>query len=758
MAAADATHTFQIEGMDCADCASTLKKGVGGLEGVQSCELSFTTGKMHVVGNVQKEDVINRVRELGYDVIEPQTASEAQAERIRSLNFLQFVWQRRETQLALLGALLVLPGLVFQEILGLHHPLIDLASVAALVAAGLPIFRSALRAITISRTVNMNVLMSIAGIGAVIIGEYSEAGMTIVLFAIAEALEAFTTNRARDSIRHLVGVVPNEATLLDRQDDHVHETRVQVEALRVGDLILVKPGERIPMDGRVVAGTSSINQAPITGESRLVEKAAGSEVFASSINGEGSLEIEVTHLAGDNTISRLIAMVEEAQEKRAPAQRFVDRFAQYYTPSIVAVAVLAAIVPPLFFGQPFLNPDADTFGWLYRGLALLVVGCPCALVISTPVSIISAISNGARNGVLIKGGAYLETLNSINAIALDKTGTLTEGRPSVVTVHSAECLEAHSGGAEPQHREEWKAADGACHKCDDLIAMASAVEQRSEHPLARAIVDEAVRRGVQGRYPAAETVSAMPGRGVTGRVNDRQVAVGSHDHFDATIPHPQEHCAEVDYAAQRGRTSVMVSADDEYLGTITVADTIRDSSQEAVRLLKQADVKSLVMLTGDNTHTARSVGEQVGVTDVRANLMPEDKVAAVEALREEYGTVAMVGDGINDAPALAMADVGIAIGAASGGTGQAMETADIALMSDDLRQLPFVIQLSRATMRTIKINVVFAIGIKLAFLILVLLGLGTMWMAILADMGASLLVTLHGMRLLRHPTSVTTAA
>jgi Cd2+/Zn2+-exporting ATPase len=659
------------------------------------------------------------------------------------------MWRRRETQLALLGALLIFPGLLFDEILGLHHWLIDVTSVGALIAAGVPIFRSAVQAIRIGRTINMNVLMSIAAIGAVIIGEYTEAGMVIVLFAIAEALEGYTTSRARDSIRSLIRVVPNEATLLDRGHDHVHEKRVPVETLSVGDVISVKPGERIPMDGRVVAGASSVNQAPITGESRLVEKVEGSEVFASSINGEGSLEIEVMYLAADNTISRLIRMVEEAQEKRAPTQRFVDRFARYYTPAIVALAALTAVVPPLLFGQPFLNPDERTFGWLYRGLALLVVGCPCALVISTPVSIISAISSGARNGVLIKGGAYLEALNGVNAVALDKTGTLTEGNPSVVTVHSTECLESHAKRAEPACSEGWEETDGVCHKCDDVVALASAVEQRSEHPVARAIIDEAARRGVQSRYPAAKMVTAMAGRGVTGEVQGRQVTIGSHDHFDATIPHPQEHCGEAEYAGQQGYTPMMVSADGEYLGTITVADTIRATSQEAVALLKQAGINSIIMLTGDNTYTAHAVGEEVGVTDIRAQLMPEDKVAAVEALREEYGTVAMVGDGINDAPALATADVGIAIGAASGGTAQAMETADIALMTDDLRRLPFAFRLSRTTMRTIRGNVAFAIGIKLVFLVLVLLGLGTMWMAILADMGASLLVTLNGMRLLQ---------
>jgi Cd2+/Zn2+-exporting ATPase len=725
--------------LDCANCALTLEKGIAQMGGVQSCQVTFATEKMRVGGDVAREDVVARVRELGYDVVEP--APESQAAAIEPLNFFQFMWQRRDTQLALLGTLLIVPGLLFEEILGLHYRLVDLASIGALVAAGLPIARSAWRAVRINREININVLMTIASVGAMLIGAYTEAGMVMVLFAIGEALEGYTASRARDSIRSLMQVAPNEATLLER-DDHARERRVEITALRVGDVILVKPGERIPMDGRVIAGASSVNQAPITGESRLVEKVVGSDVFASSVNGEGSLEIEVTHLAADNTISRLIEMVERAQEKRAPTQRFVDRFARYYTPAVVVLAALTAIVPPLFFGQPFLNPDPETFGWLYRGLAMLVVSCPCALVISTPVSIISAISNAARQGVLIKGGAYLETLGRARVIAFDKTGTLTEGKPSVVAVRSAADLQT------PANHDETNHVGGLCDDCDDVVALASAVEQRSEHPLAQAVVGEAARRGVQNQYPAAQAVTALTGRGVTGQVAGRHVLVGSHNHF-ADLPHADVHCAAARQDAMKGYTPMMVSDDGVYVGTIVVTDAVRESSREALDRLRETGVGPLVMLTGDNVQTAQSVGEMVGVTDVRAELLPGQKMAAIEALREQYGTVVMVGDGINDAPALATADVGIAIGAASGGTAQAMETADVALMSDDLRRLPFALRLSRAAMRTIKANVALALGIKLGFLVLVLVGLGTMWMAVLADMGTSLLVTLNGMRLLR---------
>jgi Cd2+/Zn2+-exporting ATPase len=395
-----------------------------------------------------------------------------------------------------------------------------------------------------------------------------------------------------------------------------------------------------------------------------------------------------------------------------------------------------AVVPPLLFGQPFWNPDPETFGWFYRALALLVVACPCALVISTPVSIVSAISNASRRGVLIKGGVHLETLSRVQTVAFDKTGTLTAGQPAVVQTRTATC---HEGCAAAQ--------PATCGDCDELLALAAAVEQRSEHPLAQAIVAAATERQVAERYPAASQVVALTGRGVTGHVAGREVLLGSHRAFDATIPHASDVCTAANTDAAAGYTPVLVSADRRYLGTIAVADTVRTSSRAAIDQLHQAGVRRLVMLTGDTASTAQRIGAEVGVTEVRAELLPEDKVEAVRALQQD-GPVAMVGDGINDAPALATADVSVAMGGQAGGTAQAMETADITLMRDDLRLLPFALRLSRATMRTIQANIVLALGAKLVFLVLVLLGIGTLWMAVLADMGASLLVTLYGVRLL----------
>ncbi|MFO7681656.1 MAG: heavy metal translocating P-type ATPase [Chloroflexota bacterium] len=598
-------------------------------------------------------------------------------------------------------------------------------------------------------------LQSIAAVGAVLIGAYTEAAMVMVLFVIAEAIEGYTADRARQSIRSLMELAPNKATVLRPcidcaghlgQDGYeggpcpfcgLEEQRVAVADLQIGETIIVKPGEQVPMDGRLLSGYSAVNQAPITGESVPVEKQPGDEIFAGSINGQGALEIEVTHLAADNTISRLIKMVEEAQDKRAPTQRFVDQFAKYYTPAVVGVAALVAVVPVLFFDQLLVDPVDPTAGWLYRALALLVVACPCALVISTPVSIVSAISNGARNGVIFKGGAHLEELSRVKAIAFDKTGTLTKGKPAVVAVRSAQCglsLEAE------------------CAHCDEFLALASAVEMRSEHPIAQAVVGKAAERKVNGRYPAAENMQSLTGRGVQGTVNGRSVTIGSHIFFDDHAAHAA-HCQELADAAGQGYTTMLVSRDGEYLGYLAVADTVRQSSKQAIAQLKDMGIAHLVMLTGDNEITAQKVGQDVGVTEIRANCLPEDKVTAVTNLRQTYKHVVMVGDGINDAPALASASVGVAIGH----TAQAMETADVTLMRDSLLPLPFAIRLSRAAMRIIWINVALALGLKFAFFLLVLLGLGTMWMAVLADMGVSLLVTLNGMRLLRHPNMTRTA-
>ncbi|MCB9115939.1 MAG: cation-translocating P-type ATPase [Caldilinea sp.] len=745
---------YRIKGMDCADCARTIEAGVARLEGVESCTLNYAAARLTVAGDIAPEVVTERVRALGYAVDDgPGDAAEAAPPWLAWLpeqgagGFVRYLLSRRATAFALLGALLILPGLIFVELLpmlGLSSPLFSVTSLAALVVAGYPVARSAWQSLRINHRITINLLMTIAAIGAVIIGAYTEAGLVMVLFAIGEALEGYTMERARQSIRSLMEVAPAEALVLRPCIDcqghmgkdgysggpcpfcGVEEQLVPVAELVIGDTIVVKPGERIPMDGRVTQGMSAVNQAPITGESTPVEKAPADEVFAGSINGDGALEVAVTHLAEDNTLSRIIRMVEEAQERKAPAERFVDQFARWYTPAVVVLAALVAVLPPLVLGAPFWGEQ----GWFYRALALLVIACPCALVISTPVTIISAISNAAHNGILIKGGAHLEALATLQAVAFDKTGTLTAGQPDVIAVRAVNCLD-------PQ---------GFCAPCDDLLALASAVERRSEHPLARAIVRAAEERNVLAAYPAAERVTALPGRGVSGAVAGRQVVIGSHSYFDTAVAHAPEVCDAVAQAASRGHTPMLVGEDGAYRGYAVLADRVRPSSRAAIAALHEAGIRHTVMLTGDNAATARTIADAAGIDAVHADLMPAQKVEIVRQLLAEYGAVGMVGDGVNDAPALATATVGIAMGA---GTAQALETADVALLGNDLGKLAYAVRLAQHALRTVRFNIALSIGIKLFFLALVLLGYGSLWLAVLADVGAALVVTLNGMRLLR---------
>ncbi|MCB8928298.1 MAG: cation-translocating P-type ATPase [Ardenticatenaceae bacterium] len=734
-------HTFRVTGMDCASCAQTVENGVAKLDGVELCQLNFTTETLRVSGTAVPQNIVARIQELGYDVASPDDNVETSEPQ----NFWQFMRQRQETTLALVGALLILPGLLFNELLpmlGWEHPLLNVTSVAALVLAGWPIARSGWRSLRINHELTINALMTIAAVGALFIGAYTEAGLVMVLFAIGEALEGYTAVRARSSIRSLMRVSPQTATVMRPcmdcethlgQDGYtqgecpfcgIEPHKVPVEEVKLGETVIVKPGERVPVDGRILSGSSTVDQATITGESAPIPKQPDDTVFASSINGAGVLHLEVTHLAADSTISRLIKLVEEAQERRAPAQRFVDRFARIYTPAVVVLAIFVAILPPLLWQQPFIDTVTPINGWLYRALALLVVACPCALVISTPVSLVSALSNAAKNGVLIKGGAYLEALSQIKLVAFDKTGTLTQGRPAVTHFQSINCQ------------------GNGCASCDDLLGLTHAVEQSSEHPLAQAVAQAADVQHVQNRYPAATDVQARVGAGIAGTVNGRQVLIGSHRALN-NLAH-DTHCEAISAAEAEGLTAMLVSADNQYLGYLTVADQVRDDAGTAVSHLHNLHIQT-AMLTGDNAATANNIAGQTGIDRVFANLLPEEKVEKVEELLGEYGRVAMIGDGINDAPALATATVGIAMGAA--GTDQAMETADVALMQDDLSKLPYAIRLSRATMGTIHTNVALSLGLKLIFLLALLLGFGTMWLAVFADVGASLLVTLNGMRL-----------
>ncbi|NLC77795.1 MAG: heavy metal translocating P-type ATPase, partial [Clostridia bacterium] len=524
-------------------------------------------------------------------------------------------------------------------------------------------------------------------------------------------LEAFTMDKTRKSIRELMELAPAEA-LVKRNG---LEMLVPVDELAIGEQVIIKPGTRIPIDGRVVEGRSSVNQAPITGESIPAPKEPGDEVFAGTVNEKGLLVVEVTRLAADTTLARVIKMVEEAQAEKAPAERFVDVFAKYYTPAVIALAALIAIVPPLVFG-------ADGTMWFYRAITLLVVACPCALVISTPVAIVAAIGNAAKQGVLIKGGAHLEQAGKIKAIAFDKTGTLTRGQPVVSDVIPA-----------------------PAYSIEDVLTKAAAVETGSEHPLGGAIINELNRRGLTA--PGAKDFAALTGRGAKALVDHETFYVGNPDFFVRDLGLALGNLKEqVRRLEEQGKTIIMVGSEKEILGAIACGDTLSETGLEAVAALKKQGIKR-VMLTGDNAGTAKFLARELELDSFRAGLLPEEKVSAIKELAKEYGPVAMVGDGINDAPALAAANVGIAMGGA--GTDTALETADIALMADDLSKLPFTIRLSHKALSIIRQNIAFSLIVKLAAVTMVFPGILNLWIAIVADTGAALIVIANGMRLLK---------
>ncbi|MCC6613680.1 MAG: cadmium-translocating P-type ATPase [Anaerolineae bacterium] len=718
------TQHYTVQGMDCAHCAQELEAGVSKLDGVSSVRVDFASATMQLEGDVPFDVLQARAQSFGKSLVSPESKADGEAETKPSrggvIGFWDYLTARGETRLALTGGGLVLLTAAL-SLAGLPEQFAAVLYIVGMLITLAPIFRSGINGLRINHEFNINLLMTIAAVGAIVIGEYLEGATVIFLFAVGEALEGYTADRARQSIRSLMSLKPTQAV---RLRDGAEET-VEVARLAVGDVLLVKPGEQIPMDGVVQTGASGVNQAPITGESVPVAKSEGDEVFAGTINGEGTLTIAVTRLAADNTLSRIIKLVEEAQSVRAPSQRMIDSFARYYTPAVVIMAALVAFVPPLFFSAPFYD-TANGHGWLYRALAMLVIACPCALVISTPVTVISAIAAAARRGVLIKGGAHLEALGAVKAFAFDKTGTLTEGKPAVTGYRSFACATGES-----------------CELCDDVLALATALERRTSHPLAQAVVNEAEQRALDSVYAPAESVEMLAGRGVRGVVDGHLVTVGSHSLFDAEFPHAEDLCALVQAAEAQGRTTMLLADGERVCGYVALADAARPSSHAVIGELNALGLPT-VMLTGDNATVAQAIAQQTGVSEVRSGLLPQDKVDAVSALRETYGSVAMVGDGVNDTPALASATVGIAMGGA--GSPQALETADIALMADDLTQLPFAVRLARFARRLIVENVVLSFGIKLIFLLLALFGLTSLWVAIFADVGMSLIVTLNGMR------------
>jgi len=699
-----AEQTFRVSGMDCSEEVAAIERAVKPLSGVFGVRANIVASTVTIYhdGSAQLGTLTDAVNSAGVRV----ETGEGEAKGGLSATAV----------LVAISGIFTGVGLVLQWA-GLREgwqP--DVAFLIAILSGGWLVAPKALRALK-TFTLDMNVLMVVAVVGAVTIGEHAEGAAVVFLFSLSELLESWSVGRARRAIQALMQLAP-EVALVRRGGDVVEVSAKEVE---VGETVLVKSGQRVPLDGTVVLGLSSIDQAPITGESMPVEKKVGDGVYAGTINGEGSLEIQTTKLAGDTTLSRIIKMVEESQSQKAPAQRFVDVFAKYYTPAVMVLAVLVGIAPPLLIGAAWMD-------WIYRALVLLVIACPCALVISTPVSVVAGLTAMARRGVLIKGGAALEALGGLRALAVDKTGTITEGRPRVLTVI------------------EWKGG-----KSDDIVRIASAIDTHSTHPLAQAVVQYARDKGLP--VVAAESYQAKTGRGAEARIDGHDYFVGNHrfvHELGVCSPELEAALAEIEAQAQ----SVVVvghrphsDCRGEVLGILAIGDAIRANAAEAIKAIHAAGVVKVVMLSGDNTRTATAIARQAGIDEAQGDLLPEDKIQQVKKLAAEFGRVGMIGDGVNDAPALAAADIGIAMGAA--GTDTAIETADVALMRDDLGMVAEAIKLGRRTVNIIRFNIAFALGIKAVFLILALFGHTSLWLAVLADTGATLLVVANSLRLLR---------
>ncbi len=721
--------SFKIQGMDCAEEVAVLKREVGPLlaNGEESLSFDLINGKMTAClddPSVTGEVIQKAVAKTGMKAVEYSSTEESAG----AVNH----WQRsgRTIFCALSGAFLIIgflshamnEGSIFAALTsgeeGEHvfSGMTLFLYLGAVLTGGWFIFPKALFAARKLKP-DMNLLMTVAVVGAMLINEWFEAAAVTFLFSLALLLETWSVGRARRAIKALVDISPVTARYMSPELEGVWERRV--EEVPVGVTVLVRPGEKVPLDGVVIKGSTTINQAPITGESMSVPKEPGDDVFAGTINGDGAFEFRSTKPASDTTLARIIHMVEEAQSRRAPSEQWVEKFAASYTPVMMGLTLFIAVTPPVFFG-------GDWNKWIYEALVILVIACPCALVISTPVSIVSGLTAATRAGVLIKGGIYLEIPARLKAIALDKTGTLTYGKPVVqVTV--------------PLNN----------HTERELLAYAASLEVNDNHPLARAIVEKAEAHGIE--YTPAENFSIMQGKGAMGTIGGKKYWIGSHRMMEEMGMEDSDFHKVAVRMEDAGHSVIALCTDDHICGLIGVADRVRDEAGKAVRGMKSLGVFKIIMLTGDNQRTAEVVASMSGVDEFRAELLPEDKVKAVSELRENFGNVAMVGDGVNDAPAMAAATMGIAMGAM--GSDAAIETADVALMSDDLSRLSWLIQHSRRTLGIIKQNIAFALGLKLVFIILALSGLATLWMAIAADMGASLFVIFNGLRLLKEKRS-----
>ena len=712
---------YRVLGLDCSEEVAILRREVGGKPGIIDLEFDVVNGRMSVEFDpdaISAPEIAAAVNGTGMKA-SPWELRHAPAEGP--------FWERhgRLVMTSASGGLLlaafithwVLHGSLLDAFAGVHpgeHVLprpVVLLYLGAVVCGAWYVFPKALQAARRLRP-DMNFLMIVAVIGAILIGELFEAATVSFLFALSLLLEHWSVERARNAIGALLDLTPPTARYFCGGHGGYHEK--PVAEVPLGAIVQVRPGEKIPLDGEIVKGTSAVNQAPITGESMPVFKQPGDEVYAGTINQEGVLEFRTTRAANDTTLARIIHMVESAQSRRARSQQWVDRFSIYYTPSMIGLAIVTTLLLPLLTAASWSEG-------IYRGLVILVIACPCALVISTPVSIVSALTASARNGVLIKGGLYLEAAGRLRVLAMDKTGTLTQGQPEVQVMVP---LNGHTEA--------------------ELLARAAALEATSEHPLARAILRRAREAGLE--VVPAEHFQALPGKGGEGSIDGRTFWIGSHRLMHEKGQETPEIHARAEQLEDAGHTVIALGNDRHVCGLISIADRLRANVPEILAKVRQAGVGQVVMLTGDNEGTARAIAAQAGVDEYRCELLPEDKVEAIGRLVREHQHVAMVGDGVNDAPAMAAATFGIAMGAM--GTDAALETADVALMADDLGKLPWLIRHSHRTLRNIQQNIGFALGLKLLFIILTMFGLATLWMAIAADTGVTLLVVFNSLRLL----------
>ena len=695
---------FRIEAMDCPTEETLLRKRLAGMPGVVDLSFDLMRRQLTVQHSLPSIDpIVEAVASLGM-VAEPAVSGVPdEALALAPVESRESWWP------------LVLAGVAAlasetAEWLGLATPILPaVLALSAVALGGFGTYRKGWIALR-NLTLNINALMTIAVTGAMLIGQWPEAAMVVVLFALAERIEAASLDRARNAIRGLMAMTPDTATV--RQPDGSW-LAVVARAVAVGSVVRLKPGERVALDGVVSTGNSAVDQSPITGESVPVDKTVGDSLFAGTINQSGELEFTVTAKADESTLARIIHAVESAQGTRAPTQRFVDQFARVYTPVVFAVAFLCAIGPPLLFG-------GDWIAWIYKALVLLVIACPCALVISTPVTIVSGLSAAARRGILIKGGVYLEQGRHMKWLALDKTGTITVGKPALTD------FELVSGAEQ------------------DALTMAVSLASRSDHPVSKAVAESPQAKTVT--IQAVDAFEALLGRGVKGRIGGRLFHLGNHRLIEDLKLCGSALEARLNVLELQGKTAVLVASEQAVLALFGVADTVKESSREAIGQLHALGIKTL-MLSGDNQHTAAAIAKEVNIDDAKGNQLPEDKVTAIADMIGKDGLVGMVGDGVNDAPALARADIGFAMGAA--GTDTAIETADVAIMDDDLRKIPEFVRLSKATAAVLKQNIALALGVKAIFLGLTLVGMGTMWMAVFADMGTSLIVVVNGLRLLR---------